>query len=254
MLNNLNHLTGAAVTATDGSIGHVKAAFFDDQSWVIRYLVVNTGTWLSERAVLISPYSVEQPLGSVESIDVSLTRAQVKDSPDIDTHQPVSRQHERELLGHYAYPEYWDGEGMWGMGAYPLVPASPTAQEIAADRARREQNLRTDDVHLRSSSKVTGYDIQATDESIGHIEDFIFDDESWVIRYVVVDTRNWWPGKKVLVATHWIQRIDWSTSTVHVTLTREQIKNSPEYHEALPIDRAYEQRLHDAYDRRGYWD
>ncbi|MEO8153680.1 MAG: PRC-barrel domain-containing protein [Rhizobacter sp.] len=256
MLNRFSRLAGSSVTATDGSIGHVKAAFFDDQSWTIRYLAVDTGKWLKAREVLISPYSVKQPLGSVDNIDVSLTRKQVKDSPDIDTHQPVSRQHERTYLNYYAYPMYWNGSGIWGPHAYPLLPDHrPTEAELAADNAMRQQELQSGDIHLRSSIAVTGYDIRATDDSIGHVKDFIFDDESWSVRYLVVDTHNWWPGgRKVLVATHWIDRIDWATSTVHVTLTREQVKNSPEYQEALTVDRPYEKRLHDAYDRQGYWD
>lgn len=255
MLNSVSHLTQAAVAATDGEIGHIKAALFDDQSWAIRYLVVDAGTWLTGRKVLVSPYAVSQPLGSDDSLRVALTREQVEGSPDIDTHQPVSRQHEREYLGYYAYPEYWMGGGMWGLGAYPLVPAYlPKAEDIERERAVHEREVQSADVHLRSSAKVTGYDIQASDESIGHVEDFIFDEESWAIRYLVVDTRNWWPGgRKVLVATHWIDHIDWATNTVHVALTRAQVKASPEYDPAEPLGRAYETRLHDAYDRRGYW-
>ena len=254
MLNSFSHLTGSTATASDGSIGHVKAAFFDDQWWTIRYLVVDTGSWLSERQVLISPFSVKQPLGSGGNIDLALTREQVKGSPDIDTHQPVSRQHELQFSGYYAYPEYWDGGALWGMGAYPMLTYTPTPAEIAAAKAMRQRDVRAADVHLRSSTKVTGYNIQASDESIGHVQDFVFDDESWTIRYLVVDTRNWWPGgKKVLVATPWIDRIDWATSTVHVKLTREQVKNSPEYHEAQPLARDYEKQLHAAYDRQGYW-
>ena len=122
MLNSVSHLVSSTVTATDGEMGHVKQAFFDDQRWTIRYLVVDTGTWLSGREVLISPYSVKQPLGSVRKIDVSLTRQQVRDSPDIDTHQPVSRRHELEYATYYAYPNYWDGGGLWSMGAYPVLP------------------------------------------------------------------------------------------------------------------------------------
>lgn len=256
MLNSLNHLHSSTVTATDGLIGHVKSAFFDDQSWVIRYLVVDAGTWLADRKVLISPYAVRQPLGADENIDVSLTRQQVKKSPDIDTHQPVSRQHEREYLSYYAYPEYWDGGGMWGMGGYPMLPSYlPTSAETETARALRERDIEAADVHLRSSTKVTGYNIEATDGSIGHVKDFIFDDASWAIRYLVIDTRNWWPGgRKVLIATHWIDRIDWATGTVEVTLTREQVRSSPEYVDNVPLIRAYEQRLHDAYNRAGYWD
>jgi len=256
MLNNLHHFIGSRVTARDGPIGHVKAAFFDDHSWAIRYLVVDTGTWLSGREVLISPYAVHQALGSGKSIDVALSRQQVKDSPDIDTHQPVSRQHERDYLSYYNYPEYWGGGSIWGMGTYPMMPPYiPSSEQVEADTAMRQKDFRASDVHLRDSTKVTGYDIQATGGSIGHVHDFVFDDDSWAIRYLVVDTHNWWPGgRKVLVATHWIDRIDWDTRSVYVKLTREQVKDSPEYHQAQPIARDYEKRLHDAYSRAGYWD
>ena len=254
-LTRLSQLHGSSVTATDGTIGHVGAAFFDDQSWAIRYLVVDTGGWLSGREVLISPYAVKQPSSSEKNIDVALTRQQVKDSPDIDTQKPVSRQHETEYLDYYDYPRYWDGGGMWGIGVYPsLSPDQRSPTQVEVESARRQEDLEAADMHLRSSTKVTGYDIQATDKSIGHVEDFIFDERSWAIRYLVVDTRNWWPGgRKVLIATHWIDHIDWATGTVFVNLTREQVRSSPEYKEVAPIAREYEKRLHRAYHRPGYW-
>jgi hypothetical protein len=256
MLNSVSHLTGSTLTATDGEIGHIKEAYFDDVAWAIRYLVIDTGTWLPGREVLISPYSVKQAVGSGKNIDVSLTREQVANSPATDTHEPVSRRHEREYLSYYAYPEYWGGSDLWAMSALPLLPPPlPRAVESEAELAIKEEDLLAEDVHLRSSASVTGYDIQATDDSIGHVKDFIFDDESWAIRYLVVDTRNWWPGgKKVLLATRWIDRIDWADRTVYTNLTREQIKNSPEYDDAAIIHRDYEKRLHDAYGREGHWD
>jgi uncharacterized protein YrrD len=256
MLNSVSHLAGSTVTATDGEIGHVKEAYFDDVAWAIRYLVVDTGTWLSGREVLISPYSVKQPLGSARNADVFLTREQVRNSPVTDTHQPVSRRHERETLGYYAYPEYWGGGDLWAMSPLPLLPPPlPVSVESQAELTRKEDEVPAEDVHLRSSAHVTGYDIQASDASIGHVKDFIFDDESWAVRYLVVDTRNWWPGgKKVLLATRWIDHIDWAEKTVYNTLTREQVRNSPEYDEAVGIDRDYEMRLHDAYGREAYWD
>lgn len=255
MFNNLGRLSGSTVTATDGPMGHVKAAYFDDNTWTIRYLVVDTGSWLSERDVLISPYAVEQRVDSGTNINVALTRAQVRASPDIDTHQPVSRQHERQYLDYYGYPDYWEGGGLWGLGAYPLIPPYvPTPTDIEAASAMRERDQRAADVHLRSSTSVKGYDIQASDGSIGHVQDFVFDAASWAIRYLVVDTRNWWPGgKHVLIATPWIDSIDWSTRTVRVTLTRQQVKNSPDYVQAPDIGRDDEKRLHDAYSRQGYW-
>jgi hypothetical protein len=251
MLNRTNHLVGCTVSATDADIGSVKAAFFDDQSWAIRYLVVDTGSWLSGREVLISPYAVRQPLRSDRRIDLTLTRQQVQDSPGVDTHQPVSRQHERETLSYYGYPDYWDGSELWAMGAYPLPPS---AAEMAANRAQQRADAKAADVHLRSSVAVTGYELRASDDSIGHVQDFVFDDENWAIRYLVIDTRNWWPGgRKVLVARHWIDRVDWATKTVQVNLTREQVKASPEYDEERLLQRSDEEKLHQAYGFKGYW-
>ena len=256
MLNSFSSLVGSSITATDGAIGFVKAAFFDDQSWAIRYLVVDTGQWLTRHEVLISPYALKQPLGSGKNLDTRLTRDQVKGSPDIDTHQTVSRQHERAYLNYYGYPEYWAGDAIWGMSAYPVLPMNPApATELAEDRAVRLRDQHNDDVHLRSSVAVTGYHIEATDGNIGHIQDFVFDDESWSIRYLVVDTRNWWPGgTKVLIATQWVEHIDWATRMVRVSITREQVRYSPEYHEASPLARDDEKQLHNAYSRQGYWE
>ncbi len=256
MLDKLTHLEGRHVTATDGDIGHVVTAFFDDKSWIIRYLVVEAGGWFSRQEVLISPYSVVYPLAQDAHIHLTLTRQKVKDSPNIDTHQSVTRQHEFDYIDYYEYPPYWEGSGFWGVGAYPVLPMDwPTAAEIATDQAVRARNIEAADTHLRSAAKVSGYDIQANDGSIGHVQDFIFEDASWVIRYLVVDTRNWWPGgKKVLVATHWIDEIDWGTRMVLVNLTREQVKNSPEYDEDALLTRDYETRLHSAYKRASYWD
>lgn len=255
MLNTVSHLTQSTVSASDGPIGKLKAAFFDDQAWAIRYLVVDTGEWFAGRRVLLSPYSVQQPLGHVDDVAVKLTREQVRNSPDIDTHQPVSRQHERALLGYYAYPTYWEGGGLWGTGSEPVAP-SGMQREVQAevDKALHARDVRAGDLHLRDSTRVIGYDIRATDDSIGHVQDFIFDDLTWAIRYLVVDTRNWWPGgEKVLIGTQWIDRIDWATKAVYVTMTRDQVKRSPLYFPDAPLMREDEQHLHDVYGRTGYW-
>lgn len=252
MLSTIGHLTGCAITAADGRFGHVKDAYFDDETWTIRYLVVDTESWLSGREVLISPYSVKQPLGTVRNIDVALTREQIAQSTPIDTHRPVTRRHEQELSRHYAFPQHWSATALWAMEALPLP--LPNAVESKAEVAVREQGVPPEDVSLRSSAIVTGYDLQATDDSIGHVGDFVFDDESWVIRYLVVDTRNRWRGgKQVLLATQWIDDIDWADRTVFAKLTRAQVESSPAYESAAPITPEYEKRLHDAYDRTGYW-
>ena len=261
MLRSVRQMHDSRINATDDQIGHVKEAYFDDDVWTIRYLVVDTGTWLTGRKVLISPYSIRTPLTEGKLIDVTLSREQVKNSPPIDTHKPVSRQHEQDYLAYYGYPSYWELGGMSGTMNYPLFPqVGKPGDDTSPDRnepdppagGAGEQN---GDSHLRSTADVAGYDIEASDGSIGHVQDFIFDDESWTIRYLVVDTVNWWPGgEKVLVATQWIDRIDWELRRVFTPLTRGNVKNSPPYDETQLLDRQYEERLHDAYQRGGYWE
>ena len=256
MFNSISYLLGSKIVATDGEIGQVLQAFFDDATWTIRYLVIDAGAWMADRDVLISPYAVVQPLGSGKIIEVALTRQQVLDSPPVDTHQPVSRQHEREMLGYYTFPEYWNGNGLWGSNAFPRLPAPlPTVVRSEAEAALLQRDIPEQDTHLRSSKVVSGYAVQASDDSIGEVVDFIFDDESWQVRYLVVDPNHWWPcGRKVLLSVQWVESIDWADRTVFTRLTRDQVRKSPEYDNPRGVDRVYEQRLHDAYDRESYWD
>jgi len=261
MLRSVNEIHDSRINATDDQLGHVKEAYFDDDVWTIRYLVVDTGNWLTGRKVLISPYSIRTPLTEGKLIDVSLTREQVRNSPDVETHKPVSRQHERDYMAYYGYPSYWEMGGVWGTMDYPLFPYAEDLKQDARRTALEREPLpnqadqNNEDSHLRSTADVSGYDIQASDGSIGHVEDFIFDDESWSIRYLVVDTVNWWPGgRKVLVATQWIDSIDWELRKVVTSLTRDAVQNSPEYKAGALLDRQYEEMLHQSHQRDGYWD
>jgi len=254
MLRSVNNLVNCGIEATDGKIGKVSEFYFDDEKWTVRYLVVDTGGWLTDRKVLISPAALGDVDWNSRKLHVEMTRERVQNSPDIDTDKPVSRQHEKQYDDYYGYPYYWGGPSLWGPVAFPIYPppyrenASSSIQgEIAA--AERQQ----DDVHLRSTREVTDYHIDASDGEIGHVEDFLIDDESWTIRYIVVDTRNWWPGKKVLISPEWIEDLNWTDSTAHVDLSRDVIKNSPEYDESA-INRDYEKRLHEHYGRSEYWD
>jgi hypothetical protein len=250
MLTN-KHLSDFKIRATDGEIGTVADLYFDDETWAIRYLVVDTGKWLSGRQVLISPMSVVNTDWKAKQLDVSLTTRQVEHSPDIDTHKPVSRQHEASYLGYYGYPYYWGGPYLWGPAFYPagLAGSPNTSAEAIAERARKE----SPDSHLRSTEAVTGYRIEAADGEIGHVDGFVADDGAWAIRYLEVATRNWLPGKRVLVSPAWIERVNWAESTVSTGLTREAIKEAPEYIESRRITREYENRLYLHYGRPPYW-
>lgn len=248
MLRSLKDLERYKVSATDGDIGSVTDFLLDDQRWTIRYLVADTDGLFDGRRVLISPISLQQADWATRRLHVALTRDKVKKSPSIDVDKPVSRQHERDYYRYYGYPYYWGYSGLWGMGAYPGL--------LAAQRWNDAPDERTDetgDVHLRSAREVRGYHIQGSDDAIGHVEDFIVDDETWQVRYLVIDTSNWWFGKKVLVAPHWASRISWEERKVHVDLSRQAIKNSPEWNASAAVNREYEARLYDYYGRPVYW-
>lgn len=254
MLCNIDGLRNYSLRATDGEIGTVEDFYFDDQAWAVRYLQVDTGKWLPGRKVLISPLSLGRVDLEAKAIEVKLTKSQVEKSPDIDTHKPISRQHEMTLFNYYGYPYYWPGPYLWGPVPYPAGVPGPTergtlGEEIRAAEEREEE----EDQHLRSAREVTNYTIEASDGEIGHVEDFLVSDEDWAIRYILVDTRNWWPGKKVVVSPRWIREVSWPDKKVHVDLSRESIKNSPEYDASASFSRDYEERLHEHYRRPRYW-
>jgi sporulation protein YlmC with PRC-barrel domain len=265
MLRSLINLEGYAIRASDGLIGHVKDFYFDDEAWAVRYLVVETGSWLSSRKVLISPVAIGHSNWTDKILPVSITREQVKNSPDIDTDKPVSRQHEMEYFNYYGYyPYYWGGAGLWGGGAYPgamLTGAGYagsgaeylTAQAEQARVAREAGQHDNDDPHLRSGNAVMKYHIEASDGDIGHIQDLLLDDETWAVRYLIVDTSNWWLGHQVLIAPRWIQNVSWPDRTVSLNLTRQSVKDAPPYHSAATLDRDQEISLHKHYTRAGYW-
>ncbi len=244
MLTNATNLKGMVIRATDGEVGTVDQFYFDDETWAIRYLTVITGGWLGGTEVLISPVSVTSTDWQGKCLDVSLTMHQVEQSPKIDTHRPVSRQDEAAYLKYYGYPYYW---GFYSAGQ--IESAELVGSEIVAERVRRAST----DSHLRSTEAVTGYSIDAADGEIGHVDGFVIDDETWAIRYMEVATRNWWPGKKVLVSPAWIRRVSWTDSTVYVGLSRDAIQTGPEYDSSAPITREYEDRLHAHYGHPPYW-
>jgi len=247
MRRSVNSLLGYAVHATDGCLGQVEEFLFDDATWTIRYLVINTGGWLLGREVLISPVALGTPDWESQEFPVKLTREQVRNSPSIDTDLPVSRQHEIDLHAYYEWPAYWGG-GFCATGGYvaPAVPSIPSAAVGSAAGSKQ-------DPHLRSTQAVTGYRIHAVDGDIGHVEDFILDDDKWSIGFLVVCTRNWLPGRKVLLDPEWIKEVSWAEAKVAVGLSCDKIRNSPEYDPCQPVNHDYEGQLYDYYGRPLNW-
>jgi sporulation protein YlmC with PRC-barrel domain len=239
----ISDLFGYAIRATDGDLGKVDEFFFDDQTWTIRYVVVETGNWLFGRKVLIALAAFGKPESESRTFLVNLTRTQVRNSPNIDAQRPIYRQQEVELHEHYRWP--WRGGygGTFGTTPLPLSAGEEPAEQPNSESGRR------DDPHLRSTRQVTGYHIHATDGEIGHVEDFLVEDEDWSIRFLVADTHNWLPGKKVILSPKWIKGVQWADSSVYFDLTRETVRNSLEYDPSRPISRDYEAFLLDHFGR-----
>jgi hypothetical protein len=247
---NASAMRGYTIEASDGELGSVSDFLFEDTSWIIRWLVVDTGKWLPGRKVLLPISALGQADPARRELAVTLTKQQVKDSPDIAADEPVSRQMEHRLYSHYEWEPYWD------VAYFP--PSNPLAAPyLAPPFAAGSKPLHHDpemvadpvgDPHLRSAKAVTGYHIHATDGEIGHVEDFIVDDERWSIRYVTVDTRNWWPGRRVLISPRSVREIDWENRLMHLDIDRQHVKDSPPYDPSIAVDEVYDRQFTDYYN------
>jgi len=247
MLRSIQEITGYKIQSLDGNVGKAADFYFDDVGWFVRYVVTDTGGWLTGRKVLVSPEAFGEPQWRDGLIPVHLSRRTIEESPPIDEHAPVHRENEGRLRAFYGWPNWWSTP-MHGL----LVPS---AREVV-EAQTREAPVATEerDPSLRSSGEVRGYHIAARDGEIGHVSDFIVDDATWAIRYLVVDTRNVLPGKKVLLSPHWISEVRWTDEKVAVDQTTEQIREAPEFDPSEPINREQETRLYDFYGRPKYWE
>ena len=265
MLRRMKDMEGYSISATDGVVGRVKDYYFDDETWVIRYLIVETGAWLASRKVLISPAAINRPDWSESIIPAAITQEQVRNSPDIDTDKPVSRQHEMQYLNYYSYPYFWEGASLWGGGAYPgamltgvgyngsganyLLEQAEDARAEAAEEWRQDNG----DPYLRSCNALLRYHIEATDGGMGHVKGLLVDEETWAVRYLVVEAGNWWLGHQVLIAPQWIEKVSWTDRTVSVNVTRQAVKHAPTYNSSVAPSREQEIDLHQHHGRAGYW-
>jgi hypothetical protein len=255
MLQRLEGMLGADVAATDGSIGTLHDVLMDDETWTVRYVAVDTGMWLG-RVVLVSPISIERPDWQGRTFPLRLTRAEIEQSPDLLSRPRFTRDEEREFSAYYGYPFYWSGPSLWGWaerpGALTSAPPSGYMPPVANEADPAGVDALTTSIY--SGKDVRGYHIHALDGEIGHVDDFIIDEDTWSIRYLQLDTSNWIGGKTVLLGTRWVQRMDPADGKIHVEVVKERIENSPEFDPDQPLDRAFEERLHQHYGMPAYWD
>lgn len=251
LVRNIKLLSKYSIHATDGDIGKVHDFMFDDQTWTIRYLVVDTGRWLPGRKVLIAPESVTETDWKQKTFSLNLTKEQIKESPRIDLGHPITLKRQRELHDYYRWSYYWT------LGDYPPTSSLhrtpiPEEEQQTLERPTAGE-IKSEEAELKSTHEVTGYHIQAEDDEIGHVEDFLVEDEKWKIHYLIVDTRNWLPGKKVLIAPEWIENVNWTESKVHIKLAKDAIKTSPEYQPTEPLSPEYEDKLYEHYSLKKHW-
>ena len=264
MIRSSKEFDNFQLLATDGEIGHIKGLYFD-ANWSSRYFVVETGSWLERRRVLISTSAMGKSEGDRNLIPVRLTREQVRNSPPLDTSRPVSRHDETALNTYYGWSPYWSQTGIASLGGvvhpsmvYADSPSGalgsgfgtvsgPTVPDPAFGAGIRSEGAEPGVGGVHSTHETIGYRIDATDGAVGHVEDFLFEDAGWSIQFLVVDARNWLHGRKVLVAPAWIQGVVWGEARIAVDLSRDPIKASPEYAPYRPYTAEEAVRLHDYY-------
>jgi hypothetical protein len=240
---NASAFNGYAIEASDGRLGTVSDLLFEDVGWAVRWLVVDTGNWLPGRKVLLPLTALGQPDRALRNFPVALTMRQEKESPDIDTDQPVSRQTEAQVYSHYGREPYWR------RGSFPTgdATATPSADLLRLSELKPlnpisvDTQLSVGDPHLRAIAAVATCDVHATDGAIGHVADLLVDDGNWHIRYIIVDTTNWWPGEMVLISPGLIQEIDWPRRLVQLDVDRQKVKDSPPYDKSITVDGAYDE-------------
>lgn len=210
MLHTLSELVGYSVHSTDGEVGNVKNFFFDDITWEIRYLVVDVGSWLERRDVVLAISTVEQPNRKKKSFNVRLTKEQVQNSPDVDTEKPVSRQQEIAMEEYFGKLAAWVHHNLdWGA---PI----PTGRKYPVHTK--------EDPHLRSVRDLFGYEIRGTDGEIGRLEGFIMDDASWHIGYLDIKAGEWLLDRSVLIPTRWIESVSWDNCCVNLHHSKSGLK------------------------------
>ena len=246
-LRSIKEMQGYELGAQDGKIGRCNDFLFDDTIWAVRYIVGDTRKWLPGRKVLISPIVIGTAEEATQTLSVGLTKDQIKDSPPLESDAPVSRQYEIIFNQYHDWGNYWDGPMIWGNHPFPRL--LQRTKDLQKDVANVEE-----DNNLRSTHEILSYSIQATDTKIGHVEDFIVDEETWIIRYLVIDTSNWLPGsRKVIISPDWVERVDWGKGSVEVSVPSEKIEKSPNYDPNITLDRDYETALYNFYGLPYYW-
>jgi hypothetical protein len=241
------------IQASDQGSGSITDLYFDDATWFVRYLVVNTGSWMSERLVLISPEALEGLDAEARVFHTKLSAQQIKNSPPSDSEKTVSRHQEQLLSEYYGWSPYW----LTPLSVYPFAtytyPPFPAGDSrtrelltdslpsgIGQETRARVDALRNEEIHLRSFNEVKGYGIRARDGDIGEVDDLLIDSADWQVTHFIVDSRRWWPGGQVVIDKGMIENIVWSDRRIEVAMTLEQVRQAPPYNRETSLAESFQ--------------
>lgn len=251
MILSIKDLFDYKLMTADGEAGEIKDALYDERDWVLRYVVVETGGWLSGRELLIPPSVLGAPDSARREFPVSMTRDQLSNSPPREAGEDITRRHEEDLYRYYGWEPYWVPEGAMGPLPGTVMVESP---EEAAETQTAVLEERHAEPRLRSIKDTLGFKVHGVDEDLGKVDNFLMDDETWDVRYVVLNTGGLFKSRRVPISVRWINNLDWENHALHLDLGKKDVHDSPDWDESLPLPRQYEVDLHSHYGRPGYWE
>ena len=206
MLLDTGSLIGRGLLASDGTIGTISDFLFEEATWSVRYVLVDTGKWLAGRQVLLSPRAfVHEPFGQPGTARARLSRSQIEESPALATGEPLTRGFERAYFRHFGWPSYWMGPSL---GA-ALAPVD------------------TSEVRLLSVKELTGGLAQASDTRIGKVKNFSLSSLSWMVREIVVDAGHWYSERLVLIQPGLVERVGMAESVLYIGRSRLEVLSAP---------------------------
>ena len=240
MIRTVMELIDNTFRAADGDVGDVHDLYFDDASWTIRYFVVDVHRWLPGLSLLLPPRSITRHDRTARVMHTDLSKEEMEETPTAFEDNAVGRQRTDGLFDHEGWKPYW-------LGTTSALEATASIAPLRSHVTDAEAGGRDDDPHngpnLRSVKKVRGYRVECSDAKVGEVVDFAYDDETWHVRYVVVETQRFSPHRRVLIAPSWTQRIDWTDRAITLDLTCDEVERAPSLEPGEEVDTAYEETL-----------
>lgn len=250
MLLATSTIEGSKIEATDGRIGSVETFLFDEEQWVLRYIVAHHGFWIFGRTVLLSPVSVRGTLDDGTSIRVGLSKDQIRNAPAAELARPISRRKEEQFHRYYQIPVYWGGSGLWGSAMTPMEAGTVTYEP---DPNKEPLDAAEEEYHLRSTHELEEYRLDTADGKAGTVAGFIIEDTTWAVRYLRVETERSAGGGSLFISPHWVDSISWIERKITLDIARDRLTEAPTVGVEGEIDREDEERLHQFFGKPRYW-